>query len=89
MKRLTYSVYSDTTNAYGQKTLIPVEGGNILIDIEPYNYNMANNALYAEAKYIGISHQNISDKSVIDNKYKVIYINSNGRYNTYYLGDYR
>ncbi|HJJ56278.1 MAG TPA: hypothetical protein O0X14_02135 [Methanocorpusculum sp.] len=90
MKRLNYAVYSETTDNYGQRVVRPpVEGGTILIDIEYNSYSVKDNSVYTSAKYIGLSHQLISDKAVIDNKYKVVYINSNGRFNTYYLVDYK
>ena len=75
-------------NNYGQPTLSPEVKGCIYIAINTLTQNIADNILYKDATYVGLTQDYIDDTYVIQNgveKLKVLYIQPKGRYKQVFL----
>ena len=77
-------------NCYGQPTLSTEVQGTVKIAIFTTSQGVQNNINYAGASYIGLTHDVINDKMVIqygDKKIKVLYVQPRGRFKQVFLGD--
>lgn len=77
-------------NGYGQPTLSTEVQGTVKIAIFTTSQGVQNNINYAGASYIGLTHDAINDKMVIqygDKKIKVLYVQPKGRFKQVFLGD--
>ena len=94
MKFYPYYVFSDDTDAYGQKVLKPIQEGLVKINIQLVSQNVADNIKYTQASYVGLtSDRDINDKWVIqyddESMLKVLYVNPHGKLKQVFLGDYQ
>lgn len=96
MKEYNYFLYSSEPDVYGQTTLIkdengePAVQGTIKIAINNTSTAIQDNIRYKDASYIGLTHQSIDDTYVIqygDERLKVLYVNSQGRYKQVFLNN--
>ena len=83
MRNYDFYLYGDD-DGYGQASLSEEVQGSIKMDINTLSQSVSTNINYKDSSYIGLTHnKNISDKYVIqfgEEKLKVNYINSKGRY---------
>lgn len=74
---------------YGQDTLTEEVKGTVRMSINLTSQSVADNILYKDCSYIGLTHnKSIDDTYVIkygNEKLKVQYVNPKGRYNQVYL----
>ena len=78
-------------NGYGQPT-IPSLGstpeGQIKMAINISSQSIQDNINYKDAQYVGLTHENINDKYIIEyegERLKVLYINPKGRMKQVFL----
>lgn len=79
-------------NSYGQaqmpaKDVEPV--GQIKIAINTISQATADNVRYKDASYLGLTHADIDDTYIIqygEERLKVLYVNTAGRYKQVFLG---
>lgn len=92
-----YSYFLLEDNSYGQQTIKkdkngkPVAQGTIKLAINTTSQSVQDNINYSQATYIGLTHSPVTDAYVIqygDRKLKVLYVNTLGRYNQVFMGDY-
>lgn len=92
-----YSYFLLGEDDYGQSTLKrdnygePVIQGTVKMTINTTSQSIQDNINYSQATYIGLTHAPITDAYVIqygDRKLKVLYVNTLGRYNQVFMGDY-
>ncbi len=94
MKEYSYYTYSDP-NAYGQRQLIadeqgqPIIQGTIKIAINISSQSVQDNIKYKDCSYMGLTfNRSINDSFVIqygEEKLKVLYVNTAGRYRQVFL----
>lgn len=73
---------------YGQATTSNTPAGEIKMAIYVSNQSIQDNVNYKDCSYVGITQAPINDKYIIEyggEKLKVLYINSQGRYNQAFL----
>lgn len=79
-------------NEYGQPKLNPEEAGTIKIAINTLSQAVADNVLYKDCEYIGLTlDKAVNDSYVIqygNTKLKVKYANKMGRYTQVFLTNY-
>ena len=92
-----YSYFLLSEDDYGQCTLKrdnygePVIQGTVKMTINITSQSVQDNINYSQATYIGLTHAPVTDAYVIqygDKKLKVLYVNTLGRYNQVFMGDY-
>lgn len=87
MTEYKYFVYKE--NEYGEQVIDTSSSGTILMAINLVNKEVADNILYTNANYIGLTLDNsITDKFVIEygkEKLKVLYVNPQGRYKQVFM----
>lgn len=87
MAEYKYFVYKE--NEYGEQVIDTSSSGTILMAINLVNKEVADNILYINANYIGLTLDNsITDKFVIEygkEKLKVLYVNPQGRYKQVFM----
>lgn len=92
-----YSYFLLSEDDYGQMTLKrdkysePAVQGTVKMTINTTSQSIQDNINYSEATYLGLTHAPITDAYVIqygDKKLKVLYVNTLGRYNQVFMGDY-
>ena len=69
----------------------PVVQGTVKMAINITSQSVQDNINYNQAAYIGLTYAPVSDTYVIqygDKKLKVLYVNTLGRYNQVFMGDY-
>ncbi len=89
MRDYNYYLYGDS-NGYGQPTLSKEVQGTIKMSIDTTTQDIQGNVNYKEAKYIGLTHADVTDKMVIqygDEKIKVLYVQPKGRYKQAFMGN--
>lgn len=87
MRSYDYFTFGEV-DAYGQPTLSETPKGKIKMSIFLLSKNNADNVLFENANYVGLTMQKVDDTFVINygtEKLKVQYVNPNGRYNQVYL----
>lgn len=89
MAEYKYFVYKE--NEYGEQVIDTSSSGTILMAINLVNKEVADNILYTNANYIGLTLDNsITDKFVIEygkEKLKVLYVNPQGRYKQVFMAE--
>ena len=79
----SYDYYTYTDNSgYGQPQLSKEATGSIKIAINSITTSTADNVRYKDANYLGLTHQSINERCVIqygEEKLKVLYIVPKGR----------
>lgn len=74
---------------YGQTQISDTPQGFVKMAIILTSQNVSNNILYADAQYIGLTHDaGVDETYIIENgkeRLKVLYINPNGRLRQVYL----
>ena len=83
-----YYLYGDN-NGYGQATLSDEVQGTVKLSIYTTTQDTQDNINYKEAKYIGLTHADVTDKFVIQygsEKLKVLYVQPKGRYKQVFMG---
>lgn len=94
LKEYSYYLYSDDTDAYGQRVLIkddnnePVVQGVIKMAINNTSTRVQDNIRYKDATYLGLTMSSIDDTYVIqygDERLKVLYVNPQGRYKQVFM----
>ena len=92
-----YSYFLLSEDDYGQYTLKrddygePVIQGTVKMTINITSQSIQDNINYSQATYLGLTHDYLNDNYVIqygDKKLKVLYVNTQGRYNQVFMGDY-
>lgn len=89
MREYDYYLYSDK-DGYGQPTLSKEVQGTIKISIDTTTQDTQDNVNYREARYIGLTHADVTDKFVIqygNEKIKVLYVQPKGRYKQVFMGN--
>lgn len=87
MKSYAYYMF-DGFDTYGQSKLSEAPVGNIKLSISLLNKSTKDNVLFADANYMALTMENITDKYVIDYgevQLRVLYVNPYGRYKQVYL----
>lgn len=91
MREYDYYTYGDL-NGYGQPALSEEVKGKIKMSVFVSSQSVQDNINYKNAQLVGLTHnKDVSDKYVIDIKgvkYKVLYVNPQGKYNQVFLGAY-
>lgn len=96
MRNYDYYLYSNETDAYGQRTLIkddsgnPIPQGKIKISIHVTSQNVQENIKYKGATYLGLTLDNVDDTYVIQygqERLKVLYVNPQGRLKQVFMGE--
>lgn len=88
MQDYDYYLYEDE-NAYGEMQLSEEVKGTVKMAINITSQSVQDNILYSGAQYMGLTHDDVSDKYVIkygDFKLKVFYINPHGRFKQVFMG---
>lgn len=88
MRSYNYYLYG-AADGYGQPTLSAEPQGTIKIAIYATSQSTQDNINYKSAQYVGITHDAVTDKFVIDYKgqrLKVLYMQPSGRFNQVFLG---
>lgn len=88
MREYDYYLYGDN-NGYGQPTLSKEVQGTVKMSIDTTTQDTQENVNYREARYIGLTHADVTDKFVIqygNEKLKVLYVQPKGRYKQAFLG---
>lgn len=88
MRNYEYYIYGERDN-YGQATLSTETKGLVKMAIYTTSQSVQDNINYQNAQYLGLTHENISDKYVIaygDKKLKVLYIQPKGKLKQVYMG---
>lgn len=88
MRNYEYYLYGER-DSYGQSTLSTEAKGLIKMAIYTTSQGVQDNINYQNAQYLGLTHENISDKYVIaygDKKLKVLYIQPKGKLKQVYMG---
>lgn len=91
----TYNYYTfGELNAYGQPRLSTEPKGTVKLALNLVSQNLTNNALYSEATYTALTNDTkVNDTYVIEDKegrkFKVLYVNTFGRFKQVYLSEYR
>lgn len=84
-----YFIYGED-DGYGMPTISTEIKGQIKMSISITSQSVQDNIVYKNAQYIGFTHdKNINDKYIIqygNEKLKVLYINTHGRYKQVFLG---
>lgn len=86
MRNYDYYLYGDV-DAYGQPALSDKQG-TIKMAIHVSSQRVQDNILYSGAEYVGLTHDELSDKYVIqygEARLKVLYVNPQGRYKQVFL----
>ena len=68
----------------------PVVQGKVKMAINISSQGVLDNIKYKDAQYVGLTHENVNDKLVIDyegSMLKVLYINPKGRYKQVFLSE--
>ncbi len=76
MKSYDYYTYGEN-DAYGQPTLSEEVQGTIKMSVAVASQRVQDNILYKGAEYIGLTHDDVNDKYVIqygEEKLKVLYV---------------
>ena len=88
----TYDYFTfGAENEYGQPQLSKEPVGQIKMSIELSSQEVQDNILYKGATYIGLTHFPIDDTFVVsygNEKLKVLYVNTKGRYKQAYMARY-
>ena len=87
MRNFDYFLYGENDD-YGQPTLSEKQG-TVKISINIASQNIQENINYSGCSYVGLTHEVITDKYVIEyegEKLKVLYVNPKGRYKQIFLG---
>lgn len=88
MKNYDYFLYEDA-GGYGQPQLSEDVKGSVKMAIYTVSQGIVDNIRYRDASYIGLTHSSLlADNMVIkygDEKLKVLYVNSQGRFKQVYL----
>lgn len=92
-----YSYFLVGEDDYGQQTIKrdkdgkPVIQGTVKMAINITAQSVQDNILYSQATYLGLTYAPVTDNYIIqygDKKLKVLYVNTQGRYNQVFMGDY-
>lgn len=89
MKLYDYYLYGDI-DGYGQPTLSKETQGSIKMAIYTSTQTIQDNINYKEAQYVGFTHEDLTDKYVIqygEEKLKVMYVQPKGRYKQVFMGE--
>lgn len=81
MRDYLYCIYTTELDDYGMETK-EVQEGTIKMAINLVGNNLANNPLYKDVNYIGLTRDDIDDSYIIiigDEEYKVTFVNDFGR----------
>lgn len=84
MKNYNYYLLGDVDD-YGQEIIPTTPTGTIKMAINLKTENTADNIIFNDSQYIGLTHQPVTDKYVIDyngTKLKVLLVSSFGRFNS-------
>lgn len=87
MKNYNYYLLGDVDD-YGQETIPTTPTGTIKMAINLKTENTADNIIFNDSQYIGLTHQPVTDKYIIDYngmKLKVILVNDFGRIKTVFM----
>ena len=87
MREYEYYLYNGK-NAYAQPQLSKEPQGTIRMAIYTSSQSIQDNINYKDAAYVGITYAKLDDTYVIkygDEKLKVLYVNSQGRYKQVFL----
>ena len=86
-----YNYYTlGTDNAYGQPQITANPQGTIRMSINITSQSIQDNINYKAATYIGLTFAPVDDTYIIEygeQKLKVLYVNSLGRYNQVFLAE--
>ena len=85
----TYDYYTiGSNNAYGQPVVSEEPKGQVRMAIYISSQSVQDNINYQDCQYIGITQAKVDDTYVIrynDKKLKVLYVNSQGRFNQVFM----
>lgn len=87
MRHYNYFLYGDE-DIYGQKQISEEVQGTVKMAIYVTSQRVQNSILYAEAEYIGFTHDSVNDNYLIeydDVKLKVLYVNKMGRFKQVFM----
>lgn len=87
MRIYNYFLYGDD-NGYGQPQLGEEVAGTIKMAINIASQAVADNILYKDCSYVGLTHAQVDDTYVIEyenKKLKVLYVNPKGRYKQVFM----
>ena len=87
MRYYDYWLY-EGADSYGQAKLSEDIKGTVKMSINVTSQNVQDNINYAGAEYVGLTHAPVNDKYVIkygEERLKVLYVNTVGRYNQVFL----
>lgn len=87
MRNYNYFIYGDV-DAYGQKQISKEVQGTVKMAIYVTSQRVQNSILYAEAEYIGFTHDSVNDNYLIeydDVKLKVLYVQPRGRFKQVFM----
>lgn len=90
MKSYDYFTFG-SDDKYGQPQLSEQPTGKIRMFINIISQSPNENILYTDASYIGLTFGYVDDTYVIQHgneKLKVLYVNSKGRYNQVFMKNY-
>ena len=86
-----YDYYTfGANNAYGQPQLSEAPQGTVTMAINVTSQSVQDNVNYQEATYMGLTYDTLDDTYVIqygDKKLKVLYVNTQGRYNQVFMAE--
>ena len=77
-----------TNNAYGQPVVSEDPKGQVRMAIYISSQSVQDNINYQDCNYVGITQAKVDDTYVIkygDKKLKVLYVNSQGRFNQVFM----
>lgn len=86
MRKYDYFIYGDL-DEYGQPKLSDKQG-DIKMNINITSQSIQENINYSNCSYIGLTHDPVNDKYVIqygEERLKVVYVNPKGRYKQVFL----
>lgn len=87
MRKYDYYTIGDK-DRYGQPVAATEVQGQVKMSINLTSESINENSLYTGAQYVGLTHEAIDSKYIIqygDEKLKVLYVNSFGRFNQVFM----